>query len=148
MPELTKARISTITDDLAKKMPANFSEALENSRQQCGNEARFLFVYACNPRFGKITIYPVPDLPISKLSIIGKPGKISGEVEGEIIEKIALIVEPLHLIHTTGIMHKTQKFVYEAYFLHQYLDKATENKLEELKGHPGIDEIRLEEVIL
>ncbi|TXT61891.1 MAG: hypothetical protein BAJALOKI3v1_730016 [Promethearchaeota archaeon] len=96
------------------------------------------------PNCIKLTLYPVSNKKIAKLTISGE--RFTSKQINEIIK----IVKDLNIIHTSGLTSKDEKFFYECY-LDLNLDKAEDfyvknfkksiRKLRDLRKNIKIEEI-------
>ncbi|MHA1734245.1 MAG: hypothetical protein ACTSU5_20090 [Promethearchaeota archaeon] len=127
-------------------IPSELAQFLNEAREKHGEGGQFLVVYSKTSRSLKTTVYPLPAGPVLKLSVTGKPLELGREVDAEVVEGIAKLVEKLPLIHTTGIMCEDRDFKYEAYFMGGDHEPLVEKRAEELGRLDAVEEVEVERV--
>jgi hypothetical protein len=138
--DLTIAQVLEL-ENLKNLKITNF---LEDELKLMKDSKYILIIKLRAPNCIKLTLYPVRNKKIAKLTISGE------EFTSKQINEIIKIVKNLNIIHTSGLTSKDEKFFYECY-LDLNLDKAEDfyvknfeksiKKLRKLRKNITIEEI-------
>ncbi len=70
----------------------------------------YLLIASTNPKFTKLTIYPILDKKILKIIVINK-----NKNQNELQEVIQIISKLCNIIHTSGLVFTPETLIYEVY---------------------------------
>ncbi|MBD3193780.1 MAG: hypothetical protein GF317_01905 [Candidatus Lokiarchaeota archaeon] len=116
---LTSAEVCSI-----EKLKCNIlGNSLEHYRD-LGDYKNILIIKSMNPKYIRLTLYPIKRDNITKVTIIDNK---NSEIK---IQKIMNSFKEYEIIHTSGLTYKSNKIIYECYFnldMFDFKDKELSN---------------------
>jgi len=103
-----------------------------------GEPSWVLVIYALYPKLTRITCYPIPDATIYKLIL---------DIEGiapSILQFIAQTLSKAQIVHTTGVLEKTQGNYVEYYLNLPQSAPSIHSIVNSLKNHESIHQCNVE----
>ncbi|GAB4325847.1 MAG: hypothetical protein Kow0069_32030 [Promethearchaeota archaeon] len=103
--------------------------------------SHLLVVYSVSPEFAKITLRPVGDGDVLKLSI---RGRASPCLDPAVVKLVTNLASRVRLVHATGFVCVGDEFAYEAYVFKETSETFQFEQFKAVENLPAVENVEVE----